>query len=466
MDFQVVVLAGGASEKLAPLVSKEAPKALLPVANRPVLSYVLELLEASNLKDAIVVVEGEEAALRVGGWISSAYVDRLHVEVAAVPEDIGTAGALRAVAHHLTANDVLVVSGDLVSDVPPGAVAATHRRHGAAVTALLCPVPVSGPSDTGSSGGKDKAKKPIRCNIVGLDSTRQFLLHIASGMLLCHEKSRAEVEKDIRVQKSILRAVGQMEIRADLMDAHMYAFKRTVLQDVLDRKETFHSIRQDVLPYLIRTQLRSEISTNEVSKYETGNGAVPSNKNLNWLSQHREIAPSSFQECYVSPSSAQLESPKSHKCCAYISSKSKYCARLNSVQAFNDINREVVGEASHLSGYYFSAQNNIIHPSAVLGSKTTVGPQCMVAEGSQLGDKCSVKRSVIGRHCRISSNVKIVNSVVMDHVTIEDGCFIQGSVICSNVQLQERAVLKDCQVGAGYVVTSGSEHKSEALSKK
>lgn len=82
---------------------------------------------------------------------------------------------------------------------------------------------------------------------------------------------------------------------------------------------------------------RSEISTNEVSKYETGNGAVPSNKKLNWLSQHREIAPSSFQE----PSSAQLESPKSHKCCAYISSKSKYCARLNSVQAYNDINREV-----------------------------------------------------------------------------------------------------------------------------
>lgn len=114
MDFQVVVLAGGTSKKLVPLVSKvflsplfyfhsskqtksylsfisfefsrlpntpllyntivtffflclfyslgfllfccqEVPKALLPVANRPVLSYVLELLELSNLKDLIVV---------------------------------------------------------------------------------------------------------------------------------------------------------------------------------------------------------------------------------------------------------------------------------------------------------------------------------------------------------------------------------------------------------------------------
>nr|DAD42954.1 TPA_asm: hypothetical protein HUJ06_001184 [Nelumbo nucifera] len=55
MDFQVVVLAGGTSKELVPLVSKEVPKALLPVANRPVLSYILELLEASNLKDLIVV---------------------------------------------------------------------------------------------------------------------------------------------------------------------------------------------------------------------------------------------------------------------------------------------------------------------------------------------------------------------------------------------------------------------------
>ena len=34
----------------------------------------------------------------------------------------------------------------------------------------------------------------------------------------------------------------------------------------------------------------------------------------------------------------------------------------------------------------------------------------------------------------------------MNHVSIADGCSIQGSIICSNVQIQERVVLKDCQV--------------------
>ncbi|KAI4345325.1 hypothetical protein L6164_012457 [Bauhinia variegata] len=459
MDFQVVVLAGGTSKKLVPLVSKEVPKALLPVANQPVLSYVLELVERSNLKDTIVVVEGEEATLRVGGWISGAFVDRLHVEVAAVPEDVGTAGALRAIAHHLTAKDILVISGDLVSDVPLGAVAAAHRRHDAAVTAMLCSAPVSGTAEPGSSGGKDKIKKPGRYDLLGLDATKQFLLYIATG---------AELEKDLRIRKSILRAVGQMEIRTDLMDAHVYAFKRLVLQEVLDQKDTFHSIKQDVLPYLVRNQLKSEVLLNGTPQAEeNGTQKVISQSSQQMLSQILVNASQpDFHVRYALGPNGSAPIRRTHKCCVYITSSNNYCARLNSIQAYSDINRDVIGEANHLSGYSFSAHNNIIHPSAELGAKTTVGPHCMLGEGSQMGDKCSVKRSVIGRHCRIGANVKVVNSVVMNHVTIGDGCSIQGSVICSNVQLQERVVLKDCQVGAGFVVTAGSEYKGEVLARK
>ncbi|XP_031493619.1 uncharacterized protein LOC116259820 [Nymphaea colorata] len=459
MDFQVVVLAGGNSKELAPLVSKDVPDALLPVANRPVLSFVLELLEASNLKDLIVVVEGKDAALKVGGWISGAYADRLNVEVAAVAEDVGTAGALRAVAHRLTASDIMVVSGDLVSDVPPGAVAAAHRRQDAVVTALLCSPPAIGTSETGSSGGKDKAKKRGSYSVIGLDCTRQFLLFLASG---------TEVEKDVRVRKTILRAAGQLELRSDLMDAHLYTFKRVVLQEVLDQNPTFHSIKQDVLPYLVKTQLNSELLSNQRAQTEeTSNEKLTAQNSRSWLYEHLGIITPGISEGPQSGSNDSGGSPKKiHKCCAYIAGKNKYCARLNSIQAFSDINRDVIGEVNHLLGYSFSDHGNLIHPSAELGSKTTIGNQCMLGEGSKLGDKCSVKRSVIGRHCRIGSGVKIVNSVVMDHVTIEDGCLVQGSVVCSNVQLQERASLKDCQVGAGYVVTGGSEHRSELIARK
>lgn len=43
----------------------------------------------------------------------------------------------------------------------------------------------------------------------------------------------------------------------------------------------------------------------------------------------------------------------------------------------------------------------------------------MVGEGSEMGDKCSVKKSVIGRHCRIGSNVKVLDKLLAPcHKTI------------------------------------------------
>lgn len=49
---------------------------------------------------------------------------------------------------------------------------------------MLCAEPVSGPSESGVAGGKDKTKKPACYDIIGLDSSKQFLLHIATGPTL------------------------------------------------------------------------------------------------------------------------------------------------------------------------------------------------------------------------------------------------------------------------------------------
>ncbi|XP_024398106.1 uncharacterized protein [Physcomitrium patens] len=446
MNFQVVVLAGGVSKKLHPLVSKDVPKALLPLGNKPVLSYVLELLETSSLKEIILVVAGEDAALCVSNWVAETVHDRLRVEVIAAPEDSDTADALRSVMHRLTAEDFLVVSGDLVSDVPIGAVAATHRRQGALITALLCNRALLGSSEPGS----EKIKLQPVSDIIGLDSTQQHLLYVAPG---------AEIERDLRVRRSLLRAVGNMEIRTDLVDAHLYAFNRLLVQGVLESRPTIKSIKQDLVPYLVRTQLRLGVPSTTVGSpaEDKDNQHPPSLPDTEVFAQ---LLRSSQCQHRATASSSPL------KCCTYIASKGKFCVRVNSLQAYLDMNREIAGEAIHLTGYEVSSHNNVIHETSQLGWKSTVGPQCMLGEGSTLGERCSVKRSVVGRHCRIGSNVKIMNSVVMDYVTVEDGCTIQNSIICSNANLQERCCLKDCQVGTGYIVTARLELKGEALAKK
>jgi translation initiation factor eIF-2B subunit gamma len=137
---------------------------------------------------------------------------------------------------------------------------------------------------------------------------------------------------------------------------------RTILQDVLEQKEAYRSIRLEVLPYLVRSQLvcscfitckhatlpsegvfncckheqRSTPSGGSgTSVDEIESSAFQSSGNLQCLSQHRVIAPSAFKQDVLSRSSG------GHRCCAYIASKSKYCHRLNSIQSYCDINRDV-----------------------------------------------------------------------------------------------------------------------------
>eukprot|EP00250_Pteridium_aquilinum_P034003 c6841_g1_i1 orf=417-1817(-) len=453
MNFQVVVLAGGTSKQLFPLVSKEVPKALLLVGNRPLLSYTLELLEASNIKNLIIVVASADAAVQVRGWISGAYDDRLFVEVVATAEDVGTADALRAVSHRLTAEHILVISGDLVCDVPLGAVAATHCRKRASMTALLCAHQAAGASEGSSaSGGKEKAKQQSSSDIIGLDPSRQFLTFLASA---------SQIDKELQIQRSILRAFGRVELHTDLVDAHLYVFRRTIVQEVLMQRPGIHSIKKELVPYLVRSQLRLKSASLGTTQTDDNGEAL----RVLEKSASSQLLQIPLEQAFLLQGKDGTLSNHT-KCCAYIVNKDRYCARVNSVQAFTDINQDVAGDrAIHITGYEVSKNNNVIHPTAKLGYKSTVGPHCMLGEGSELGDKCSIKRSIVGRHCRIGSGVKIMNSVVMDYVTIEDGCQVQGSVICSNAHLQERVILKDCQVGPAYTVATG-ELQGEALAKR
>ena len=70
---------------------------------------------------------------------SSALLCSAPLQVVTVPEDYGTADALRAVADKVTSGTFVVLSGDLLSDVPVNALVASHQMHGALATVMLCP---------------------------------------------------------------------------------------------------------------------------------------------------------------------------------------------------------------------------------------------------------------------------------------------------------------------------------------
>lgn len=51
-EFLVVIMAGGTGSRMAP-ISEGFPKALLPVANRPLITYVLESFEKTGFQGTV-----------------------------------------------------------------------------------------------------------------------------------------------------------------------------------------------------------------------------------------------------------------------------------------------------------------------------------------------------------------------------------------------------------------------------
>ncbi len=105
MSVQAVILAAGEGTRIRPL-TQNRPKALIPIANRPILEHLVDSLLACGIRDIIVVVGyRKEQVMR--------HLIHLPVPVRVVEQkhQIGTGHALLC-ARGLVTDDLLVLPGD------------------------------------------------------------------------------------------------------------------------------------------------------------------------------------------------------------------------------------------------------------------------------------------------------------------------------------------------------------------
>jgi glucose-1-phosphate thymidylyltransferase len=134
-----IVLAGGYAKRLWPL-TLDTPKALLPIAGKPILDYVTDKLEALNPPLARVVLStNKRFQPQFKQWMGS----RSYRNIVLLPDDSESEalkpGAIKAMANIVAfadKDDVLVVAGDgLFTDDLSGMMQAFKEKN-AAVVAL------------------------------------------------------------------------------------------------------------------------------------------------------------------------------------------------------------------------------------------------------------------------------------------------------------------------------------------
>ena len=140
---QALILAGGEGTRLRPLTST-MPKPVVPLVDRPFISYMLEWLRGHGVDDAILscgfMADGVRSVLGDGSALGSRlrYVEE--------PQPLGTGGALKF-AEDLLQERFFMLNGDVLTDIDLTAQLRQHERPGARATLAL--VPVEDPSAYG-----------------------------------------------------------------------------------------------------------------------------------------------------------------------------------------------------------------------------------------------------------------------------------------------------------------------------
>jgi len=130
---QAVLLVGGLGTRLRPL-THQLPKALMPVANLPLIAYEIVPLAQAGVKQVILAMGYRAELLQSHLGDGSAWgVELVYVEE---PELLGTAGALGNVRKHIS-GPFFACNGDMIYDVDLRAFAADHLRREALITFCL-----------------------------------------------------------------------------------------------------------------------------------------------------------------------------------------------------------------------------------------------------------------------------------------------------------------------------------------
>jgi mannose-1-phosphate guanylyltransferase / phosphomannomutase len=132
--MRAVVMAGGEGSRLRPLTSR-LPKPLAPIANKPVMHHIVDLLRRHGITEIIATLHylADEVEAYFGDG------EDLGVTMHYVVEDspLGTAGAVRLASGLIGDDTFLIISGDALTDLDVSAVIEHHRQSGNSATIVL-----------------------------------------------------------------------------------------------------------------------------------------------------------------------------------------------------------------------------------------------------------------------------------------------------------------------------------------
>jgi mannose-1-phosphate guanylyltransferase/phosphomannomutase len=128
-DIKAIIMAGGRGTRLMPL-TQNLPKPLMPILNKPVIYYIIQLLISYDIRDiAITLMHMPETII---DSVNSYFPLNFHYFIE--DEPLGTAGSVKAAKDWLNDNPFIVISGDALTNLDLRKIYDDHLKSGADIT--------------------------------------------------------------------------------------------------------------------------------------------------------------------------------------------------------------------------------------------------------------------------------------------------------------------------------------------
>lgn len=220
-NWSAIVLAGGIGSRLRPLTT-EIPKPIVPVANKPMIDYNLELLRNAGIKGKIVIITKYKADKIKEYFEKIDHFDDLEIILPDLdPQD--TADAVRKAANFIDSDNFIVSMADIITSLPLNDFMAFHAEKGGIASITLKDVP-----------------HPRAFGVIMLNQDSQILLFL--------EKP---IPQELGLATLTFSKKETIRLQSNLVNTGIYAFKHGVL-DILDSYNDLMDFGKDVFPYLAR----------------------------------------------------------------------------------------------------------------------------------------------------------------------------------------------------------------------
>lgn len=134
--MKAVVMAGGEGSRLRPLTIRR-PKPMVPIAGKPVMEHILNLLKRHGVTEVVVTVQ--YLASNIEDYFGNGSQLGMHIVYSREDVPLGTAGSVKNAEEYLT-EPFLVISGDALTDYNLTDIIKFHEEKNALATLTLAHV--------------------------------------------------------------------------------------------------------------------------------------------------------------------------------------------------------------------------------------------------------------------------------------------------------------------------------------